>query len=643
MSNKVFYDKKNPQELLDIETQELKVLASQYSTESIILPFLFAMQLHTMTEFKILNSLSSPIRQIGYITEVALYSRGTKMLTTSDFERMLALVEKIEQLYIELQIQSPNSLSNDNWKKTMIAGSFFMNRYFNTDLVYIEQAEDRFLRTFAPIADKIEDKIGLSLSDFDRFFRQVLFIFKNKRKNAIEVFFSQNFRDDDTYNDNYISYYIYQNVYYFTPDITDIGITVEDMLPCGLGKNKLEKLFYLFTAKQNAPKEQIYYGSKQQIDETPFIETKKGSFVLFSEIQLSVAIYRQLMSFVEVPNLSSKLRAKYLEGKTADCFRMFFDTSADIQTNYYINEESQEKDILLIKGNTAYIIECKSDKMIEAFRNTEKSYSRISRDFKTSIQKAFEQAIPVFKTITENEVMDICDKNHNIKTYIDCNNIKHVYIIIVTQERYGLYQNDLSLLLEKPSGIPFPYSISIDDLETLLLTLHRMPYAQEQLNEYLALRQKMNGKIYTNDELDIASEFIVDKPNLLQHFYKEDMITFSPHCCDFFDDLYHFNGIGFSNEDYDNKFRLTPSNFNTYYFCKKRNIKPTKMAIDYMEAKDINFSKIMQFIEKELMNKETKDIMDYFLLTRKEQRLSFFELKRDYKDFKECYLRDSNL
>ena len=633
-------NRENPQELLDIKTQELNDLVSQYSMESIIRPSLFAMQIHTMTEFKLLGSQSSPVKQIGYLTEIALHSNGNKKLTTSAFQKTLTLLEEIEQLYRELQSPNKKSLSTNNFEKEIIAANYFFNRYFNTDLVYVEQAEDRYLRTFAPITDKIVEKTGLSLSDFDRFFRQVLFIFKTKRKNAIDVFFSQNFRDDDTFNDKYISYYIEHNVYYFTPEITDLGITIEDMLPCGLEQHKIEKLFKLFTAKQNITTDKIYYGSKQQIDETPFIEINKGSFILFSEIQLPVAIYRQLMHLVEVPNLSSKLRAKYLEAKTADCFRTFFDSSVDIYTNYYINEESQEKDLLIIKGNSAYIIECKSDKMIEAFRNTEKSYFRIRRDFKTSIQKVYDQAVPVFKAITEYENIDICDKNGNIKKIIDCNHISRTYILLVTQERYGLYQNDLSLLLEKQEDKPFPYSISIDDLETLLLTLHRMPSAQYKLNEYLILREKMNGKIYTDDELDIASEFIIDKPNLVQHLNKEDMITFSPHCCDFFDDLYHFNGIGFNNEDYDNKFGLTISNVRTYYFCNKLNIRPTKEAIDYMEAKGISFSKIMLFIEKELTNKETEAIMKEFWLTKNKQIPSLSEFKRDYTAFKEWYLRD---
>lgn len=109
----------------------------------------------------------------------------------------------------------------------------------------------------------------------------------------------------------------------------------------------------------------------------------------------------------------------------------------------------KEKDLLVLHKDCAFVIECKSDRMIEPFRNREMGYIRLKRDFDSSIQKGYEQALEVENAFYNLPIIDICDKNRNKVNEVQTNKYRHVFNIIITQERYGLIQIDLGLLLQK--------------------------------------------------------------------------------------------------------------------------------------------------------------------------------------------------
>jgi hypothetical protein len=203
--------------------------------------------------------------------------------------------------------------------------------------------------------------------------------------------------------------------------------------------------------------------------------------------------------------------------------------------------------LLILKGKYAYIIECKANKYRIPFRDPIKAYHRINDDFKKSIGKGYQQAKEIEDLFNGDEPFEIKNERGKILETIYPAKFMEVFTIVVTQERFGQIQCDLSHLLEIDENDNFPWAVFIDDLETFLITLKRKNNHLFEFPAFLLEREKLHGRMFCSDELELCAYFLFDRDNFLKYCNSENFFVSSPDVHQFFDLLYYV-GFGFKNE-----------------------------------------------------------------------------------------------
>jgi len=247
----------------------------------------------------------------------------------------------------------------------------------------------------------------------------------------------------------------------------------------------------------------LFYSQENPIDSKPIIKLNDSEYLNVYQKQLPTALYNLLYKVLsstkkEKERLDRRKGKVILENHTKEVFEKFFNKSkyTRVFTNYYINNHPEEKDILIISDRVAYIIECKSSRNREPRRNLKEAYQRIKSDFNDCIQKGYNQCYQVEKEILNNK--EICIKHQNDEDTILTSEIRELFSIVVTSERFASIQSDLGLLLKRNDDEDiYPWSVYIDDLETFLKTLKiKFNNAERRFTEFLEYRELLNERLF---------------------------------------------------------------------------------------------------------------------------------------------------
>jgi hypothetical protein len=313
---------------------------------------------------------------------------------------------------------------------------------------------------------------------------------------------------------------------------------------------KLDKLCNIFSVKREDNNDYLFYTQDCPLMNYPIIELPDGTMMIPMQKQLIHSIYAYLFQVCTKLDHSGQRilerRDKQLEEKTRKIFASFFEKDAKIFSNYYV--EKNEKDLLILYRNTAFIIECKAHKYREPLLNTEKAFTRIKDDFRKNIQKGYNQTYEVKQLFQQNKVFQIRNSKNEIIENINPQKYQNVFSIVVTQERFGQIQTDLGLLLnlEKDDNL-YPWSVYIDDLETFLITLKRKENYYGDFITYLYNRERLHKRVICSDELELAALFFTQKNIFIDYCNRNEYFLSSPTENRLFDDLYYI-GFGFENE-----------------------------------------------------------------------------------------------
>ncbi|MGB1318991.1 MAG: hypothetical protein ACPG5W_12315, partial [Flavobacteriales bacterium] len=261
---------------------------------------------------------------------------------------------------------------------------------------------------------------------------------------------------------------------------------------------------------------------------------------------------RLLMEFcVSQERLNEKFykrRGLCLEEKIEEVFQSYFDGKAQVFKGFY-TQEKHEQDLLIIIDGLALIIEAKASNRDEPRRDPDKAYQVILRNFDKTIQKGYDQAYRVKEKFLYDEKLRLYEDQRLSKHIIDLNTSKyyHAFSIVVTQERFGQIQTDMSELLEIWDDDGYPWSICIDDLEVFLLYLKKKNKKKSFLTLFLNVRQKLHGKLITADELEVCGGFLNGKINL-KLANSDTVLPLTPDLAGVFDDVYQKSTLDFTKE-----------------------------------------------------------------------------------------------
>ena len=552
------------------KSKELKDFVSQFETTMFLGDISCLLQLIRFdSPVDSLKGLSSPQRQLMYLAALNVTSvlDDKKSLKTKysdeDFEHMKRLLNEIESGYSQFFYPESDDVMDDDWKmRKMVAMPTFLS-YFNQGLLnYEEQVIERVEEYFKPFEKEIIDHFNLSVADFINiyyFIDQVPNNFLNENINKKEG--QQTW---DEFGNEMQAKKIppwewqqhfplhFQNLFEWINDNGKMQRYSKKSLIDKFGEQKTKAFLDTFTCKREETNF-LYYTEKNILHLRPIFNIDDEQYQLIETHQIIHSIYNVLFHFcISQPKLKDKfyvVRGKKLEDKIEQIFKRFFKTDVFVYKGFF-TQDKHEQDLLFLSGSLAIIVEAKASKFDEPRRDPDMAFPIIVSNFNETIQKGYDQSYRVKSKFINNEILQIFKdeslNNHiiNIRT----KNYYKVFSIVVTLERFGNIQTDLSNMLEIYEDDNYPWSICIDDLEIFLLQMEKLGKKNSDLIEYLDLRSRLHGSLITSDELEVCGAFLSD--NLIKKkIQSEDGLIFlAPDLTDMFDMTYQTRGLGFINE-----------------------------------------------------------------------------------------------
>ncbi|ROI03258.1 hypothetical protein EGI16_11885 [Chryseobacterium sp. G0240] len=547
---------------LEKKIDELQEIVSKYDTESFAGFFAFFIKRHPDPAAQIdLNKFESKLKDFLYLIALNAFSKkkGTKKFELHNNELGI-IADRLNKIK---DYNNPEKL-NDYTRESVIHEMAIRNHFDNGTLSYVQQDLEKLRRIFTPFEAKIIQDFGFDINFLIEICKEIElislirakqqmsflnapeFIDFNQKVQSKKMRFSEAF--DLLSDDIQEAFHSFNSKTY-----AHLMFRAEDLYH-RLEKEKIDKFLLLFSRKPLHDASIRYYTAESPFELAPLLKFPNGNYLSLYGKQIPISIYKLLYTHLfndtKYNSKVRKHREKNLEHKVAEIFKYFFPQKETFfYENYYI-EKNVEQDLLITFRGTAIIVETKASKLREPFRNVEKAITRLQEDFKNSVQYGFEQCKRVEDYFFNDKSFDIKDEKEKILYTVNPKKIRNVYSIVVTLERLGSLQTDLSLLLQKENDIDYPWSVYIDDLETFLFALKQnIKSPVSQFINFLKLRREMHGRMYAIDELDVCATYLQNPMKFKGYSEANDtFLTFSPYEQGDFDKLYWANQLRFKEK-----------------------------------------------------------------------------------------------
>ena len=552
------------------KSKELKEFVSQFETTMFLGDISTVMQfIRFDSPMKSLNGLSSPQRQLLYLAALNVTSavdetRPLKAQYSDDeFEHMKKLLNEIETGYEQFFYPKPEVAVDEDWKmRRMVAMPTFLS-YFNQGLLnYEEQTIERIEEYFKPFDNEISKHFGLTVAEFIdiyNFIEKVPNNFLNEKINKKEG--QQTWEEfcDEMQSKGKLPFewrehmpQHFQDQFSWMYDKGKMQRYSRQLVVNEYGENKGDAFLKTFTCKRE-PSNFLYYTEKNVLHLKPIFNINDDKFQLIETHQIIQAVYKTLFDFcisqVVLKEKFYAVRGKKLEEKIEKVFQRFFKNKAFVYKGFF-TQDKHEQDLLFLHSGLALIVEAKASKRDEPRREPDMAYPLIVSNFEETIQKGYDQAYRVKSKFLNRETLRIFKdealKNHVID--IRTKNYHKAVSIVVTLERFGQIQTDLSTMLEIYDNDDYPWSICIDDLEIFLLQMEKLGKTTKDLLQFLSLREQLHSRLITGDELEVCGAFLNNKLTRQHVAVDENIFALTPDLADIFDETYQSKGLGFDNE-----------------------------------------------------------------------------------------------
>lgn len=508
------------------------------------------------------TSLHSPQKELFYFAGLltATSSDGDLALSEPLLKKIFKKINELSNLYGLLFFPSEEELKqgiSHEWrKKRDLTLPVFMDYFLTGELSSGEQVRDRIIKWFTTFDSDIKTHFGLNieemlaindfLKDFQEKKIELLKVTTKEMKEEHEKF-KAGIEDGTIKNlDEYkasipeLTAEVVKNFGENLNTLFQIEITLlEEKFSADLTNS-----FIRHFTTEKTERDYKYFTEQNHFELAPLWKNNDSLNLGFIGL-LHQAIYRQLYDYLAESSIAERFyknRDKSAEKKVEEIFNDFLSgCEYKIFVNIFEDEKSQnEHDLLIIIENDLLIIETKASKRKEPFRDPDKAFTRIIRDFNSDggIQKAYEQGHRLKMLIESNEETTLYDKAGVPVVQIKKEDVNNIYPIVITAERFGIISNNLSLLLSKQSSDSFPWSCYLYDLETLLHSLKYLKHDYKKFLEYLNFRQKYHHKFFTTDELEIAGLFLIQKDFSKINIANNDYVFLSHEMSRLFDKIF---------------------------------------------------------------------------------------------------------
>ena len=435
------------------------------------------------------------------------------------------------------------------------------NDFFDTGSINFEEQEvERITRLFIPFNDVLVSQTGLGVKDFIDIYNAIdnlLEINSNypliitKKSTEAKEFWDEKTKDgisprDWNYDGNDAN--IIKLSQYFNDRGSKFTISIDDFEE--LIAKKASIFLDIFSLSRSEDSEYLYYTQQNKILTNPIYKKSNGEFIVISRKQIVHAIFKKLHnSLMNSPKKESYLnfRGNWLQNKTEELLRRYFGKDARIFNEYKV--DGKANDVLLLHRGLALIIENKAHQEVQfsGIPDVKNIFKQYYARFKKSIQDGYEQAWRIKDKFYYEAKFTITDLKNNPIFEVDTRKYKNVFSIIITQDRFREPQINIpSLLKLDEDDDTYPLSLSIDDFEVLILAFIKMKVDIGKLIHFLRLREQLQGRLKSNDELELWGSFLQTKRFKIPEEPKMHFQT-NPFMAEIFDQLYE-KGLGFDNE-----------------------------------------------------------------------------------------------
>ena len=235
-------------------------------------------------------------------------------------------------------------------------------------------------------------------------------------------------------------------------------------------------------------------------------------------------------------------RDKTLEKQALTKIRSFLSPEASIWSEVYETPDCQyEHDVIVVDQGLFLLIEAKAAPPIEPFRDPDKAFIRLRDAFRSDkgIQKAYEQGNRIVRKLKAGKTVPLYDARRCEVGRLLPDDTKLPIGICVTRDNYGPLATNLALLLEKDASDSYPWVVNILDLGNLAEAWSYFGWGPAELRKYLEQRIQLNGKIFSDDELDYAGFFIRHGSFDSAIESRADILQLNPEYSSLFDKLYY--------------------------------------------------------------------------------------------------------
>lgn len=533
------------------------------------IPYLLQMinAIHLRHSSEAFRNLMSPLQQLAYLIDIYFSAEHEQIKhgpTEEEWLKITELLMEVEMTYFGEIGFFDEASGGFELNKISVSLKTFFDYYSNAQLSFDEQTLSRLKLNFERFDEDIFKEYGFRTNDIIIFCSHLNDLVHEKGNKSL--YYAQRPEEWEKLTSSFIErglsdprqwaeepeladmigfmkmpgYFFIQNKsQIYSPKLDDI-----------ITDNLLSFLRYDGHILKNKT---VYYDDLRQFFQTPIIELNDHEFLCPNFKFLIEAFYNRINS-----RLSELRREKYiqfknkmLEGKTSEIFEKFFGEEAKIFTSFYFDEVTKsEQDLAVLYKGNLLIVEVKDFKFRAPLRNPMKAFDRIKSDFKSGIQKAYQQCKRLEDKIETGVDFKIFDKKTNKELFtIRPSKLKNYYSIIVTQHKYGAIQTNLESLLKKETDTLYPWSVCIDDLEIFTLGLKKIKkgLGKSLFLDYLEYREYFHERLICSDELELCGYFINSPTDFKKMALMEEVFTTDTRMSEIFDAHYK-NGLGFENE-----------------------------------------------------------------------------------------------
>jgi hypothetical protein len=242
-----------------------------------------------------------------------------------------------------------------------------------------------------------------------------------------------------------------------------------------------------------------------ELNATPVILMGNSLFLPVPQLLYQAPLrtmYYDLIKDEEYASKFEKSIGNFQEGKTSEFFSRVFGKDRVHHSLRYGDENQFETDILVTFDDRLLIVESKSKRLTASAKLG--NYDQIIRDFSGAVQDAYNQAIRTKKYIESSELARFTTQGGD-NIVLKRNDFAAIYIVCVTSESYSALLTEITRLLEKDHDGPYPWVVSILDLEIACDYISN-PY---MFIHFLERRIQCYGKMISFDELDYVGAYLM--------------------------------------------------------------------------------------------------------------------------------------